>query len=121
MKILMWIELVVIVMPLTLLMSVCTLLLPFGAFARPEWIIPSYIGGLFGVYYFWEAFGVLVLGHRRNIEILLTSFTLGVVGLIWFLSKGHIELGSLRAILSGLSSLPILVGLHWAIQLYLIS
>lgn len=118
MKVLIWLEFLLIVIPLTLLMGLLTVLFPFGALARPGWIIPSYLGGLMGAYFLWEAFGILVFGHKRNLDILYLCFSFSVIALVWFLSKGQLNSAGFHSIFTSVLGLPVFVGGHWAILLY---
>lgn len=117
-KLFLWFEFIVVVLPTTLVVLISSILFPFGAMLRPEWIIPAYVGGLFGVYSLWRMFLTFKLNRPGNKSIITLCYIIGVGGLAFLLLGGKPDTGQIIQMLYSPWVLPIIVGGHWVYLLW---
>ncbi len=77
-----WFEFIIVVEPATLMVLISTIFFPLGAMLRPEWIIPAYTGGIFGIYSLWKIFLYIKFDFKCSKTRTTLYYVLGVIGLI---------------------------------------
>jgi len=107
-------EFVGIVIPATVVVVGSTLLLPFAALLRPEFAIPTYLGGIAGIYSLWKMFFITNYGKGEMNKWILLFYGLGVYSVISIpIIGGHCTIqSSCWKFFVSPWMLPIIVGAH---------
>ncbi|MDJ0832581.1 MAG: hypothetical protein QNJ69_03605 [Gammaproteobacteria bacterium] len=112
-----WIEFIVVVLPSTGVILYSTLFFPIGALLRPELIIPTYIGGILGVYSLWRMFLYLEFAVNLRPKRYIYYYLAGVLSIVYLFLAGELSISQIFNILISLWFFPILIGAHWVYKI----